>query len=173
MRFFWLEVLRSFFSNRLNFGAVSILSRIPMVTAAEFTDDASNNLFSDIAPLLSLFGEQVAKQFLASSSTWEDNILFAMGPLGIMTAVVSAIRIGGPLWLRAVIGRARESRASVEEELATSTSHDVCEVWNGQAVVRLVGSPKILQLVFLEDMKENAEDRILTLEMLRRGKRCN
>ncbi|RPA81717.1 ankyrin [Ascobolus immersus RN42] len=145
-------------------GVLSFFARIPFVYAAEFGDDATNDLFSDFGPLLSLFGEQVAKQFLATSTTWEDNILFALGPLGIVTAIVSAIRIGGPPWLRALIGRSRESRAIAEEELTTSTSQDVCEIWNGQSVVRLVGAPKIVQLVYLEDRSLQAEDRLLTLE---------
>lgn len=82
-----------------------------------------------------------------------------------MTAVISAIRIAGPLWLRAVIGRARESRATAQDELTTSTSEDVCEIWNGTSVVRLVGSPRILQLVYLETVDEELpEDRLLTLE---------
>lgn len=50
--------------------------------AAESGDDFSNNLFSDLAPLLTLFGEQVAKQFLSQSMGWVDNIIFAMAPLG-------------------------------------------------------------------------------------------
>lgn len=88
--------------------------------------------------------------------------------MGIITAVVGAIRIGGPLWLRAIIGRARESQATAEDELTTSTSQDVCEIWNGRSVVRLVGSPRILQLVYLEmdenDPKTEPHDRVLTLE---------
>lgn len=53
-------------------------ARIPFVTALEIGEDFSNNLFTDLAPLLTLFGEQVAKQFMAGSTTWEDHILFAM-----------------------------------------------------------------------------------------------
>lgn len=69
------------------FGYLCFAARIPLVYAAEFNDDVTNNLFSDLAPLLTLFGEQVAKQFMASSSTWEDNILFAMVMLVIQYPV--------------------------------------------------------------------------------------
>ncbi|KAH7309117.1 hypothetical protein B0I35DRAFT_441476 [Stachybotrys elegans] len=103
-------------------------------------DEFSNNLFSDLAPLLTLFGEQVTKQFLTMSMSWEDNILLAMGPLGIITIIVSAIRVGGGKGLKTLIGRARESRSVVEQELLSSTSENVCELWNGQEIVRLVGS---------------------------------
>lgn len=55
-------------------------------------DEFANNLFSDLAPLLTLFGEKVTKQFLSMSMGWADNVLLATGPLGILTVVVSAIR---------------------------------------------------------------------------------
>lgn len=68
-------------------------------------DEFSNNLFSDLAPLLTLFGEQVTKQFLGLSMGWADSFLLAMAPIGIMTVVVSAIRVGGDKLLKAVVGR--------------------------------------------------------------------
>ena len=68
-------------------------------------DGFLNNLLSDLAPLLTLFGEQVTRQFLSLSLGWADHILLATNPLGIITIVVSAIRISGPGWLKAVIGR--------------------------------------------------------------------
>ncbi|KAF8241210.1 hypothetical protein K440DRAFT_523789, partial [Wilcoxina mikolae CBS 423.85] len=117
-------------------------------------DDFMNNLFSDLAPLLALFGEQFAKQFMSESMGWLDHVIFAMAPLGIITAIVGAIRVGGPSWLRAVIGRARENRAAPEVELMSSTSHEVCELWNGQVVVRMVGRPEVQQLVYLQDCKD-------------------
>ena len=68
-------------------------------------DEFSNNLFSDLAPLLTLFGEQVTKQFLSMSMGWADDILLAMGPLGIMTVIVSTIRVGRVRILKAFVGR--------------------------------------------------------------------
>ncbi|KAF5644571.1 serine threonine phosphatase 6 regulatory ankyrin repeat subunit B [Fusarium sp. NRRL 52700] len=108
-------------------------------------DDFSNNLFSDLPPLLTLFGEQVTKQFLSMSMGWADNILLAMGPLGVITLVVSAIRVGGDKRLRALIERARESQSAAEQELLSSTSENVCEMWNGQQIVRLVGDSEELK----------------------------
>lgn len=80
-----------------------------------------------------------------------------MAPLGIITAIVGAIRVGGPLWLRAVVGRARENRAAVEVELMTSTSHGVCELWNGQGVVRSMGTPEVQQIIYLDTMKNDGD----------------
>ncbi|KAI0168718.1 hypothetical protein BJ166DRAFT_464016 [Pestalotiopsis sp. NC0098] len=111
-------------------------------------DEFSNNLFSDLAPLLTLFGEQVTKQFLSMRYSigmgWADNVLLAMGPLGIMTTIVSAIRVGRVTKLKAMLiwlARARESQSVAEQELLSSTSEDVCELWSGHEIVRVFGRP--------------------------------
>lgn len=69
--------------------------------------------------------------------------------MGIITAVTGAIRVGGPSWLKAMIGRARETLASAEAELMTSTSHEVCELWNG-SLVKVKGTAPIQELLFFE-----------------------
>lgn len=142
--------------------------------ASDSGDEFSNNLFSDLAPyvvrpsskistnhirLLALFGEQFAKQFMSQSMSWADNIIFAMAPLGILTAIVSAIRVGGPSWLKTVVGRARETQASAELELMSSTSHEVCELWNGEAIVRVMGTPLVQELLYVRalDDSDNTE----------------
>lgn len=56
--------------------------------------------------------------------TWLESVIFACAPLGIITAIVAAIRVGGPSWLKAVIGRARETAAAAELDLMSSTSHE-------------------------------------------------
>jgi hypothetical protein len=91
-------------------------------------DDFTNNLATDLAPLVALFGEQVTKQFLSESTSPLDNIIFAVAPLGILTAVVSVIRVLGSANLRAFVGRAQEGRGAAEAELCSSTSNDVCEL---------------------------------------------
>ncbi|KAK3348857.1 hypothetical protein B0T25DRAFT_581929 [Lasiosphaeria hispida] len=84
---------------------------------ADAEDDFSNNLFTDSAPLLALF----------------------VVPLGIITAIIGAIRVGGLSWLKTIIGRARESRVITEAELMSFTSKEICELWNGQEIVRVIG----------------------------------
>ncbi|KAF1850126.1 uncharacterized protein K460DRAFT_326679, partial [Cucurbitaria berberidis CBS 394.84] len=110
-------------------------------------EEFSNNLFSDLAPLLTLFGEQVTKQFLTMSLGWADNILLAVGPLGVITAIVSTIRVGRVRFLKALIGRAREDQATAEMELLSSTSTKVSELWNGNEVVRQLGHAPTIELV--------------------------
>ncbi|KAL7269575.1 hypothetical protein RUND412_007753 [Rhizina undulata] len=115
------------------------------------------NLLADLGPLLSLFGERVTTQFLSEAMGWQDHMLVAMVPLGIITIIVSAIRVCGPRWLKAIVGRAKESIATTESEVMSSTSADVCEVWNGTQVVRAVGSAVMLE-VFYTKHKGNGCD---------------
>jgi hypothetical protein len=86
--------------------ATTTTTAVPTPAAASSAaDDFVNNFLSDLTPLLALFGDQATKQFLSLSIGWADNILVAMGPLGILTIVVSAIRVSNLKWLKAVIGR--------------------------------------------------------------------
>jgi hypothetical protein len=64
-----------------------------------------NGLFTDFAPLLGLFGDEVTKQYLATSMGWGDDILLALAPIGIMTVLVSAIRVSGYPLMKSIIGR--------------------------------------------------------------------
>ncbi|KHO01297.1 ankyrin 2,3/unc44 [Metarhizium album ARSEF 1941] len=125
--------------------AVLFASRV----RADSDDDFANNLFSDLGPVLALFGEKVTMQFMSEAMGRADSIILAMAPIGILTIVVSAIRLAGPLWLKAVIGRARESVSAAEMELMSSASEEVCELYNGQSIVRCQGKPKIWEFMFL------------------------
>jgi len=80
-----------------------------------------------------------------------------MAPLGIITAIVGSIRVGGFPKMKAVIGRARENRALAELELMSSTSHEVCELWNGEGIIRTMGRGKVKQIVFLNEYSKDRE----------------
>ncbi|KAM0415306.1 hypothetical protein ACHAPD_006501 [Fusarium lateritium] len=79
---------------------------------------------------------------MSQSTGWADCIALAMAPMGVITIIVSAIRVTGPRWLKAVVGRARENVAAAELEVMSSTSSEACELWNGKtrAVVRCPGA---------------------------------
>jgi hypothetical protein len=115
---------------------------------------------------LTLFGERVTTQFISQSTGWADNIIVAMAPLGVITIIVSAIRVSGPPWLKAMIGRARESRAVVEAELMSSTSNEVCELWKGQEIVRVMGQGWIRELIILtpKNVKSNCSETQLATD---------
>jgi hypothetical protein len=120
---------------------------ISSVQAASGWDDISNNLATDLAPILQLFGEQVTKQYLAESTSILDCIIFAMAPLGVLTAIVSVIRVCGGSLLKAFIGRAQESAGIAELELCSSTGRDIVELYQGGAITRVFGRAKILEIV--------------------------
>ncbi|KAK2807284.1 hypothetical protein FQN50_005437 [Emmonsiellopsis sp. PD_5] len=148
---------------------VSVGLILPFVkrAAAKDEEDLGLNLFTDFTPLLALFGEQFARQFMSQSLSWLDHIVFAMVPLGIVTAVIGAIRVCGPKWARAVIGRARETRAVAEIELMSSTSREVCELFNGKSIVRAMGEPQIKQFLLfphLYDEMSEGDCGLYTLE---------
>ncbi|UQC89398.1 uncharacterized protein CLUP02_14927 [Colletotrichum lupini] len=58
--------------------------------AADDGDDFVNNLFSDLAPLLALFGERVTMQFMSQSLGWADNIVLAMNGHYVVRCIGSA-----------------------------------------------------------------------------------
>ncbi|KAI9151532.1 Ankyrin repeat domain-containing protein [Paramyrothecium foliicola] len=118
------------------------------VRASDWWDDFTNNLATDLTPLIALFGEQATKQFLSESITNLDNFLIAVAPLGIITVIVSAIRVCGGPSLRAFIGRAQEGGGIAEAELCSSTSRDVCELYHNGAITRVFGRPKILEIIY-------------------------
>ncbi|KAF5706856.1 hypothetical protein FGLOB1_7208 [Fusarium globosum] len=131
-----------------------------LVSPFNAADDAefAFNLLSDIAPILALFGDQFAKQFTSESLTWVDHLIFAMVPLGIITAITGAIRVQGMPTAKAFIGRAREHQAQAEIELMSSTS-GVCEIFNGDSIVRAIGDPKVAQfLIFPRQVNHPEED---------------
>ena len=70
------------------FCGVVFAAFLPVASALANGADFSNNLFSDFAPILALFGEHVSKQFMARSLGWSDNILFAMVVLPVHSFLV-------------------------------------------------------------------------------------
>jgi hypothetical protein len=129
---------------------ITLLLSTPAVasTSAEEWSDFADNFATDLAPLITLFGEQVTKQFLSESTGFVDNVIFGLAPLGIITAVVSAIRLYGKASLKSFIGRAQEAHGVAEAELCSSTSYDVCELWSNGGICRVFGSPKILEFIY-------------------------
>ncbi|KAK4171560.1 hypothetical protein QBC36DRAFT_391045 [Triangularia setosa] len=116
--------------------------------AASNAEDFTNNMISDLGPLLSLFGERVTNQFMTGSMGWADNVILAMAPLGIVTIMVAAIRVGG----------AGNRWQSAEMELMSSTSRDVSELWNGQGLVRVAGKGPVHQFIIMPSSSPTTTD---------------
>lgn len=109
-------------------------------------------VLTPVLRVLALFGDQFARQFASESLTLLDHVIFACVPLGIVTALIGAIRVQGPKFAKAFIGRARENRSTVELELMSSTSDNVCEMFSGRGVVRTLGRPRLKQIIILPDI---------------------
>lgn len=84
-----------------------------------------------------------------------DDFIFALAPLGVLTAVVSAIRMCGNSTLRALIGRAQEDPASAEKEILSCVSDSTAEIFSESGVARITGKPRILELVVDESQAHN------------------
>jgi hypothetical protein len=54
-------------------------------------------------------------------------------------------------YIRLTLPRARESQATAEQELLSSTSASVCELWSGKEIVRQLGQPDMKELVLIND----------------------
>ncbi|KAJ5377374.1 uncharacterized protein N7496_004783 [Penicillium cataractarum] len=130
---------------------------------ADGWEDFTNNLATDLAPLITLFGERLTKQFLSESISLLDNIIFALSPLGVLTAVVSVIRVCGGSSLRAFIGRAQEGPAEAESELLSCVSESTAELFNEGGISRVFGRPKIVEIVMWEE--ENSQDGEKSIEI--------
>ncbi len=76
-------------------GLIATVTSIVGAAAAADVGDFSNDLPADLAPLLQLFGEPVTKQYLSEATTFIDYFIFAMAPIGTLTAIVSVIRVCG------------------------------------------------------------------------------
>ncbi|KAL4726710.1 hypothetical protein ACLX1H_005599 [Fusarium chlamydosporum] len=118
--------------------------------------------------ILSLFGERVTMQFMSQALGWADCLALAMAPLGIITILVSAIRVGGPKWLKAIIGRAKENTAAAEMELMSSASPEVCELYNGDGIVRCQGTAPVWEFICIcpQGYDHAAPDHGLKLEYM-------
>lgn len=98
-------------------------------------------------------------QFMSQAMDWVDCIALAMAPLGIITVLVSAIRVGGPPWLKAVIGRARENIAAAEMELMSSTSEEVCELFNGNSFIRCQGTAPVWEYICIIPKNASSQEK--------------
>ncbi|EXF73778.1 hypothetical protein CFIO01_07406 [Colletotrichum fioriniae PJ7] len=145
-------------TNLITGGCLFVLAALSSPVAAADDAEFAFNLLSDIAPILALFGDQFAKQFTSESLSWVDHLIFAMVPLGIISAITGAIRVQGMQVAKAFIGRSRENRALAEIELMSSTSGEVCELFNGNSIVRAMGKPRIGQILIFPGKYDNLEE---------------
>lgn len=83
---------------------------------------------------MTLVGERNAKDFLRVSSSWDQRLVMATAPLGILSIMVCAIRLSGPRLLRRLIGRESERRSEALVELTPLSVAPASSVFTSQAV---------------------------------------
>ncbi|KAM0261276.1 hypothetical protein ACHAQJ_002307 [Trichoderma viride] len=138
---------------------ILVHSLMAITVNADGLSDFSNNLASDLGPLLSLFGDSVTRQYLSESTKFIDYFIFAMAPIGIISTITAVIRVCGSPSLRAFIGKAQEGEGATEAELCTSTSADVCELFNKGGITRVLGRPDIVELVYIPNTGQSDKSR--------------
>ncbi|KAL6898836.1 hypothetical protein GGI43DRAFT_427958 [Trichoderma evansii] len=131
-----------------------------IVVNASGLDDFSNNLASDLGPLLSLLGDAATIQYLSENTRLIDYFIFAMAPIGIISTITAVIRICGSSALRAFIGRSQEGESIAEAELCTSTSADVCEKFDKGGITRVLGRPDIIELIYFSNAPKDGESNL-------------
>lgn len=99
--------------------------------------------------IISIFGQDLTNNFLRESLSSLDFVIFAVGPLGIIWVLTAILKTVGPTRLKKYILNTNDV-ASVEQDLMSSTSSEVCELWNGREVVRMIGRPVIKEFFVLD-----------------------
>ena len=101
------------------------------------SSDAWASLVANVVPLLILVGEKNVKSYFKTISQPSQAFLYAASPIGLVTAIVTAIRLGNSPLMKRLIGRQFESRAEV---LA-----DVSSISGGTVGFELRGTRRILE----------------------------
>lgn len=99
--------------------------------------DAWASLVANVVPLLILIGEKHVKAYFKCISQRSQLFLYAASPIGLVTAMVTMVRLGNSPLMKRLIGRQFESRAEV---LA-----DVSSISGGNVGFELRGPRRILE----------------------------
>jgi len=89
------------------------------------SSDAWANLVANIAPLLILIGEKHVKAYFKTMSTESHFLLYAVSPIGLVTALVTLIRLHGTPLMKRLIGRQFETKAEVLADVSSVSFGDV------------------------------------------------
>jgi hypothetical protein len=86
--------------------------------------DGLTSIIADIAPLAQLVGEKAVKQFLGSVSGLQFYGLLAFSPIGVVSILVTAIRISRVRALLGLIGRSEETELELVNDVLQCTTGD-------------------------------------------------
>jgi hypothetical protein len=122
-----------------------IANILPYAVTGILYTHAANSYYS--FRLFGAFGQDYTNYYLSRSIDWPDWIVFAIGPLGVVWILSATIRALGPPFLKNAIGKGSEDPSLIEKDLMSSTSAEVCELWNGHNVVRLAAKGEIQEFL--------------------------
>lgn len=124
--------------------ACVILSVIPIavcppislqdVMPVQDSADTWASVIANVAPLMALVGERNAKEYMRTASSWHQFSLLAAAPLGILSIMVSALRLTGSDFLRRLVGRNSERRSEALVELTPLSVKPATSVYTSRAI---------------------------------------
>ena len=98
------------------------------------SSDVWATVISNVAPIMALVGERNAKEFLRVSSSHDQLLLMATAPLGILSLMISAIRLSGLPILRRLTGREADPKSEALVELTPLSVAPATSVYAPHAV---------------------------------------
>jgi hypothetical protein len=117
---------------------VNVVFSAPINSQTSAPVQQSNDVWAlvvaNVAPLMALIGERNAKEFMRTTTTWHQQLPLSAAPLGILSIMVSAIRLSGPGFLRRLVGRDSERRSEALVELTPLSVKPATSVYTPRAV---------------------------------------
>jgi len=89
------------------------------------SSDAWASLVANVVPLLILIGEKNVKSYFKTISQPSQVYLYAASPIGLITAIVTAIRLGNSAFMKRLIGRQHEGRSEVLADVTSISGGNV------------------------------------------------
>ncbi|KAF8462867.1 hypothetical protein BDZ91DRAFT_733582 [Kalaharituber pfeilii] len=131
-------------------------------TAIDKSSDVWAALIANIAPLLILVGEKHVKAYFKVMSRNSHYLLYAAGPIGLITAVTTLIRLNGTKMLKRLIGRQFETRAEVLADVTSVTAGEVyLELKNGNLEQTTNPDPKDWALFYVHGKQSGTGKDVL------------
>jgi hypothetical protein len=101
---------------------------------AQSSSELWAGVVANVTPLMTLVGERNAKEYLRMASSWHHFWPLATAPLGILSIMISAIRLSGAPALRRIFGRESDRRSEALIELTPLSVAPATSVYTSRAV---------------------------------------
>ncbi|RPA76568.1 hypothetical protein BJ508DRAFT_310970 [Ascobolus immersus RN42] len=117
--------------------------------------DVWATLVANIVPLLILLGEKHVKAYFKVMQNRSHYLLHAVGPIGLITAVTTLIRIMGFRGLKRLIGRQLETRMELLEDVSSASVGGVGAELKGYVLEHVANpDPEKLAILYVHGKKE-------------------